>query len=75
MLSREREFRAIGGRTTTEQRVAIGARADGRIDALIHTGIAAMTAHNNIPEQVSSGPWILGKRSGARASVAQPKIS
>jgi len=40
----------VGGRTTTEQRVAIGAPADGRFDALIHTGVAAMTAHNNMPE-------------------------
>jgi xanthine dehydrogenase YagR molybdenum-binding subunit len=51
MLSREGEFRAVGGRTTTEQRVAIGAQADGRFNALIHGGTAAMTAHNNCPEQ------------------------
>jgi xanthine dehydrogenase YagR molybdenum-binding subunit len=51
VLSREGEFRAVGGRTTTEQRVAIGAQADGRFNALIHVGTAAMTAHNNCPEQ------------------------
>lgn len=51
MLTRQGVFRAIGGRTTTEQRVALGAKKDGRLAALIHTGIAAMTAHNDCPEQ------------------------
>lgn len=51
MLSREGVFRIIGGRTLTEQRVALGASADGNLDALIHTGIAAMTTHNSCPEQ------------------------
>ena len=51
MLSREGVFRVVGGRTTTEQRVALGAKADGTIAALIHTGIAAMTTHNACPEQ------------------------
>ncbi len=50
-LSREGVFRIAGGRTTTEQRVALGAKADGTLAALIHTGVAAMTAHNNCPEQ------------------------
>jgi xanthine dehydrogenase YagR molybdenum-binding subunit len=51
MLSREGVFRTVGGRTTTEQRVAIGADSDGQFDALIHTGVAAKTAHNDFPEQ------------------------
>ena len=55
VLSREGVYRLVGGRTTTEQRVAIGAGADGHFDALIHTGVVAMTDHNNMPE-----PFILG---------------
>jgi xanthine dehydrogenase YagR molybdenum-binding subunit len=51
VLSREGVFRVVGGRTTTEQRVALGAKSDGTLAALIHTGVAAMTAHNNCPEQ------------------------
>jgi xanthine dehydrogenase YagR molybdenum-binding subunit len=51
VLSREGVFRATGGRTLTEQRVALGAAADGRLTALIHTGVAGMTAHNYCPEQ------------------------
>ena len=51
VLSREGVYRTVGGRTTTEQRVAIGADVDGRFTALIHTGVAAMTAHNDCPEQ------------------------
>jgi xanthine dehydrogenase YagR molybdenum-binding subunit len=51
VLSREGVYRTVGGRTTTQQRVAIGADAAGHFDALIHTGIAAVTAHNDCPEQ------------------------
>jgi xanthine dehydrogenase YagR molybdenum-binding subunit len=51
VLSREGVFRSTGGRTLTEQRVALGANADGPLAALIHTGIAGMTTHNNCPEQ------------------------
>jgi xanthine dehydrogenase YagR molybdenum-binding subunit len=57
VLSREGVFRIVGGRTMTEQRVAIGAQADGGFDALIHTGVVAMTSHNNLPE-----PFILPAR-------------
>lgn len=58
MLSREGVFRIVGGRTVTEQRVALGAEADGRLDALIHTGVVAMTPHNNMAE-----PFILPAKS------------
>ncbi len=58
MLSREGVGRIVGGRTSTEQRLAIGAQADGGFDALIHTGTVTMTAHNNMPE-----PFIVGTRS------------
>jgi xanthine dehydrogenase YagR molybdenum-binding subunit len=51
MLSREAVFRITGGRTLTEQRVALGTEDDGPLSALIHTGIAGMTSHNNCPEQ------------------------
>jgi xanthine dehydrogenase YagR molybdenum-binding subunit len=53
-LSREAVYRLVGGRTLTEQRVALGADADGRLKAIIHTGSVAMTPHNNMPE-----PFIL----------------
>lgn len=49
-LPRDGVYRVIGGRTCTEQRVAIGADADGAFAALIHTGVVAMTEHNNVPE-------------------------
>ena len=50
-LSREGVYRLVGGRTNTEQRVAIGADDDGRFRALIHTGISAMTPYNGLAEQ------------------------
>jgi xanthine dehydrogenase YagR molybdenum-binding subunit len=62
MLSREGVYRVVGGRTLTEQRVAIGAQADGGFDAIIHTGVVPMTAHNNMPE-----PFIAGTKSAYAA--------
>ena len=62
VVTREGVFRIVGGRTVTEQRVAIGAQADGGFDALIHTGTVAMTPHNNMPE-----PFILPARSAYAA--------
>jgi xanthine dehydrogenase YagR molybdenum-binding subunit len=62
VLSREGVYRVVGGRTTTEQRVAIGAQTDGRFDAVIHTGFVAMTTHNALPE-----PFIVATRSAYAA--------
>jgi len=50
-LSREGVFRVVGGRTIAEQRVALGARRDGMLSALIHTGLTATTAHGRFAEQ------------------------
>jgi xanthine dehydrogenase YagR molybdenum-binding subunit len=49
-LSRQGVYRVVGGRARTEQRVAIGAQADGRFDALIHTGTVPKTRSNALPE-------------------------
>ena len=62
VLSREGVFRMVGGRTLTEQRVAIGAQDDGGFDAIIHTGVTAMTPHNQMPE-----PFIVATRSAYAA--------
>jgi xanthine dehydrogenase YagR molybdenum-binding subunit len=62
VLSREGVYRIVGGRTLTEQRVAIGAQDDGRFDALIQTGVVAMGRHNNMPE-----PFILPAKSGYKS--------
>jgi xanthine dehydrogenase YagR molybdenum-binding subunit len=61
-LSREGVYRLVGGRTLTEQRVAIGAAADGRFEAIVHTGTVAMTPHNALPE-----PFIAQTRSAYAA--------
>ncbi len=52
-LSREQVFRLTGFRTLTEQRMALGAREDGRLLALIHEGKTASVYHNTFPEQIS----------------------
>ena len=64
MLSREGVHRIVGGRAMTEQRVAIGARADGKFDAIIHTGTVAMSRHSAVPE-----PFILPARSAYAAGA------
>ena len=53
MLSREAVFRAVGGRTPSEQRVALGANADGTLAALIHTGVTTTGMDNGFAEQFS----------------------
>ncbi|HZA74922.1 MAG TPA: xanthine dehydrogenase family protein molybdopterin-binding subunit, partial [Acidimicrobiales bacterium] len=53
VLTREDVFRVVGGRTLSEQRVALGANEDGRFTALIHTGTTATTTHARYPEQFS----------------------
>jgi xanthine dehydrogenase YagR molybdenum-binding subunit len=58
-LSREGVFRVVGGRAATEQRVAIGAQADGRFDAVIHTGVSAIARHANLPEAFTGGTTTL----------------
>ena len=63
-LSREGVYRAVGGRSLTEQRVAIGAGADGRFTSIIHTGTTAMTRHNSLPE-----PFIVATRSAYAAET------
>jgi xanthine dehydrogenase YagR molybdenum-binding subunit len=56
VLSREGVFRIIGGRTPSEQRVALGADKDGKFIALIHTGTTATTRSTEFPEQFSLLP-------------------
>jgi xanthine dehydrogenase YagR molybdenum-binding subunit len=59
-LSREGVYRVVGGRTLTEQRVALGAGGDGRdgrIDTLVHTGLTVTTPQNDFPE-----PFILSSQ-------------
>lgn len=58
VLSREGVYRTVGGRSLTEQRVALGADRSGKLKALIHTGVTAKTPHNIMPE-----PFILPTRS------------
>src|SRR3984885_8122815 len=55
-LSREGTFRMIGGRTLSEQRVALGARKDGQLTALIHTGLTATTLSGRYAEQCTFPP-------------------
>jgi xanthine dehydrogenase YagR molybdenum-binding subunit len=57
LLSREGVYRVVGGRTLTEQRVGLAAQDDGHLTALIQTGVAVMTEHNNMPE-----PFIMPAR-------------
>jgi xanthine dehydrogenase YagR molybdenum-binding subunit len=66
VLSREGVYRVVGGRSLTEQRVALGAQGDGTLEALIHTGTVAMTRHNALPE-----PFILPTRGAYAAKTVK----
>ena len=56
VLSREGTFRMVGGRTISEQHVALGARKDGKLTALIHTGLTATTLSGRYAEQCTFPP-------------------
>ena len=68
-LSREGVYRIVGGRTETEQRVAIGADKDGVFKAMIQTGVVAMTDHNNMPEPFITPAMALYSAETMRLSV------
>jgi xanthine dehydrogenase YagR molybdenum-binding subunit len=50
-LTRAQVYRIVGGRTRADQRVALGAHQDGRLVALVHTGITATPEHARYAEQ------------------------
>jgi xanthine dehydrogenase YagR molybdenum-binding subunit len=53
LLSREGVYCVVGGRAATEQRVALGARPDGTLAALIHTGVVTTPTRTACQEQFS----------------------
>jgi xanthine dehydrogenase YagR molybdenum-binding subunit len=53
VLSRAEVYRMVGGRTLSEQRVALGVNQENKFVALIHTGATAVVTHNDFPEQFS----------------------
>ena len=55
-LTREDVFRVVGGRTISEQYVALGAQNDGKLTALIHTGLTATTLGGRYAEQCTFPP-------------------
>lgn len=63
-LTREGVYRMVGGRSPTEQRLAIGAESDGRFTAMVHTGTTVMTRNNAMPE-----PFIVATRSAYAAET------
>lgn len=53
VLSRDGVYRSVGGRTPTEQRVALAADAEGNLTALVHAGHSVMPPYSACPEQFS----------------------
>lgn len=54
MLTREGVYRATGGRAPSSQRVALGATADGKLTALIHTSVTRIGRAGGSGEQIVS---------------------
>ncbi len=50
MVSREGVFRTVGGRTPTEQRVALGCDENGKLTSLIQTGTTTTSFTNDFAE-------------------------
>ncbi|HEY1700047.1 MAG TPA: xanthine dehydrogenase family protein molybdopterin-binding subunit [Trebonia sp.] len=74
MLSREGVYRLVGGRAATEQRVAVGAAADGRIEALIHTGTVAKGRHSVLPEPFVTGTMGLYQSGALKLEVRSANL-
>jgi xanthine dehydrogenase YagR molybdenum-binding subunit len=55
-LTRAGVFRIVGGRTPSQQRVAIAAEPSGKFSAFIHEGVTAQSTDNHFPEQFSFPP-------------------
>lgn len=66
VLSREGVYRVVGGRSLTEQRVALGADRTGKLTALIHCGTTAKIAANVFAE-----PFIMPTRSAYAAETVK----
>src|SRR5205814_8135952 len=52
-LTREQMYACVGYRSPTQQRVALGAENEGRLTALIHTGISQTSTTNKFTEMFS----------------------
>ncbi|BDC50907.1 dehydrogenase [Bryobacterales bacterium F-183] len=55
-MTREGVFRIVGGRTPSQQRVAISADDAGKFLGFVHEGVTAQSTHNHFPEQFSFPP-------------------
>ncbi|MFC4013281.1 xanthine dehydrogenase family protein molybdopterin-binding subunit [Nonomuraea purpurea] len=53
-LTREGVYHTVGGRTPSTQRVALGARADGTMTALIHTSVSRIGRVGGGPESITA---------------------
>lgn len=54
-LTREGVYHTVGGRTPSTQRVALGADAEGRLSALIHTSVSRTGRIGGMPENITGG--------------------
>ena len=52
-LPRKDMFYMVGGRTPSEQRVALGTDAEGKLQAVVHTGLTASSTSNTFAEHFS----------------------
>jgi xanthine dehydrogenase YagR molybdenum-binding subunit len=64
MMTRAGVYRAVGGRSPTEQRVALGTDATGHLQAIIHTGYSVKPDHS-----VCDEAWSLTARSLYRSKT------
>ncbi|MEV4289421.1 xanthine dehydrogenase family protein molybdopterin-binding subunit [Nonomuraea bangladeshensis] len=53
-LSRAAVYHTVGGRTPSTQRVALGADADGRLTAIVHTSVSRTGRIGGMPEPITA---------------------
>jgi xanthine dehydrogenase YagR molybdenum-binding subunit len=78
-LPRPHVYHGVGGRTATEQRVALGATRKGELTALIHTGITSTSPVNLMTEQFTfpartlyASPNLLVQQRLVKLDIAPP---
>ncbi|PXY22814.1 xanthine dehydrogenase family protein molybdopterin-binding subunit [Prauserella muralis] len=74
LLTREDVHRAVGARTPSAQRVALGADTGGRLTALVHTSVTRTSRVGGQPEQVTAPAQHLYDATNIRTAQSQTTL-
>jgi len=60
-VTRPQNFTSYGGRAATRQTIALGATADGVLQAIVHRGVSETSTYADYPEQTGAATAVLYK--------------